>query len=175
MKLKNLVFCAVMSAAAIVLMLAVRVPFGFLTYDPKDVAVVMAGFVLGPMYALLTSLVVATVELVTISDTGLIGFFMNFIASAAFALSAAIVYKRIHTRKGAIIALLVGTVTMTVCMLLWNYIATPIYMGVSRDVVVGMLVPVFLPFNFFKGVVNSVVTLLIYKPIVRALRKTKLI
>ena len=59
-------------------------------------------------------------------------------------------------------------------MLLWNYIITPFYMGVPREVVAGMLMTVFLPFNLVKGGINAGLTLLLYKPIVNALRKAHL-
>ena len=37
-------------------------------------------------------------------------------------------------------------------MLLWNYLITPIYMGMDREeIVVPMLIPVFLPFNLVKA------------------------
>ena len=60
-------------------------------------------------------------------------------------------------------------------MLLWNWLITPLYMGVPRPVVVSMLVPVFLPFNALKAGFNSALTLMLYKPLVSALRKTGLI
>ena len=67
-----------------------------------------------------------------------------------------------------------GTAAMTVLMLLWNYLITPIYQGVPRDVVAAMLPTVFLPFNLVKGGMNMAATLLLYKPIVTALRKAGL-
>lgn len=45
-------------------------------------------------------------------------------------------------------------------------------MKIERDVIVGMLLPAFLPFNLIKGVLNTTLTLIIYKPLVTALRKT---
>ena len=63
---------------------------------------------------------------------------------------------------------------MAVAMLLWNYIITPFYMGVPRETVAGMLLPVFLPFNLVKGGLNAALTLLLYKPIVSALRSAHL-
>ena len=59
-------------------------------------------------------------------------------------------------------------------MLLWNYIITPFYMGVPRATVAGMLMTVFLPFNLIKGGINAGLTLLLYKPVVNALRKAHL-
>ena len=60
-------------------------------------------------------------------------------------------------------------------MVIWNYIITPLYMGVPREQVAGMLIPIFLPFNLIKGGINAALTMLLYKPVVGALRKAKLV
>ena len=61
-------------------------------------------------------------------------------------------------------------------MLLWNYLITPLYMtGTSRSDIAGMLMPVFLPFNLLKAGLNSAFILLLYKPVVTALRKAGLV
>ena len=61
-------------------------------------------------------------------------------------------------------------------MLLWNYLITPLYMAnTSRQDVANMLVPVFLPFNVLKAGLNTAITLFLYKPLVTALRKARLI
>ena len=99
-----------------------------------------------------------------------------FLQAHARGCAAAFVYKKFHTRKGAVIGLALGTVCLTVVMLLWNYLITPIYMGMDREeIVVPMLIPVFLPFNLVKGGLNMALTLLIYKPVVTALRKARLV
>ena len=59
-------------------------------------------------------------------------------------------------------------------MLLWNYLVTPFYMGVARQEVVALLLPAFLPFNLLKGGLNAAITLLLYKPVVNALRRAGL-
>ena len=41
----------------------------------------------------------------TVSDTGPIGCIMNVLATCAFCCTAAFVYKKFHTRKGAVIGL----------------------------------------------------------------------
>ena len=64
---------------------------------------------------------------------------------------------------------------MTVMMMLWNYFVTPIYMGVPRAQVAGMLATVFLPFNLIKAALNAAWTLLLYKPVVTGLRKAGLL
>ena len=61
---------------------------------------------------------------------------------------AGAIYKKEHTKKGALIGLGTGVVLTTISMLLWNYIITPIYFGISREAVAAMLIPGILPFKF---------------------------
>lgn len=72
---------------------------------------------------------------------------------------------------GAVGGLLAGCLLMVIVMLLWNYLITPIYMGYPREAVAEMLIPVFLPFNLLKGGLNATITMLLYKPVVSALRR----
>lgn len=148
---------------------------GFLQMDFKDVIIVTGGFVLGPVYALIISTVVALLEMLTVSNTGPIGLIMNIASTAAFCCTAAFVYKVKRTFRGAFLSLLTGTVVLTVVMLLWNYYITPLYMKVPVDVVASMLVPVFLPFNLVKGLINSGLVLMLYRPLVKALSRAGLI
>ena len=74
-----------------------------------------------------------------------------------------------------LVAAFVCAVCLTVVMLLWNYLITPIYMEMDRAVVAAMLPTVFLPFNLVKGGLNMAVILLLYKPVVTALRRARLV
>lgn len=148
---------------------------GFLSFDLKDAVIVMGGFMFGPLAAAGMAAAVSLIEMVTVSHTGWIGLLMNVLQSCSFACVAAAVYRFRRTMRGAVIGLTAGTLTMTAVMLLWNWIITPLYMNVPRDVVAGMLVPVFLPFNLVKGGINATLTLLLYKPVVTALRRAHLL
>lgn len=178
-KTKKLTFGAMLCAIAYVVMMLIHVKMipaaPFLTYDPKDVIIALGGLIWGPGMACIVSAVVALVEMVTVSDTGIIGCLMNFISTFAFAGTAALIYKKKHTLPGAVMGLVAGCIVMTGAMLLWNYLITPIYMNQPREVVAGMLIPVFLPFNLLKSVLNAGFTFLLYKPLVTALRKAGLI
>lgn len=178
-KTKKLTFGAMLCAIAYVVMMLIHVKLvpaaPFLTYDPKDVVVALGGLIWGPGMACIVTAVVALVEMVTVSDTGIIGCIMNFVSTFAFAGTAAFIYKKKHTLSGAVIGLVAGCLVMTSVMLLWNYILTPIYMGTPREQVAGMLLPIFLPFNLLKAVLNASFTYLLYKPLVTALRKAGLI
>ena len=149
---KKLVLLATLTALAYLMVTLVRIPVVlFLSYEPKDVIITIAGFLLGPMASLIIALMVALLEMVTYSTTGIIGCIMNLLSSAAFACIAAWFYKKRRTVSGAVVGLVAGTLAMITIMMLWNWLITPLYMGVDRDTVVGMLLPVFLPFNLVKG------------------------
>ena len=168
-------FCAI---AFVITLLSKLIPIqvaGFLTFDLKDVIVAICGFILGPLPAVIVTVVSSLIEMLTISATGPIGLLMNVLSTCAFAVPISIVYKNRKQFKFAIFGIILGIFCMTAIMLLWNWLITPLYMGVPRDVVVGMLLPVFLPFNLLKGGINGALTLLLYKPVVTALRKAKLV
>lgn len=175
---KNLVTAAMLTAVAYVLMILSKIipqVSGFLQYDLKDVAVVMGGFILGPIYTIGISLAVTFLEFLTASDTGAIGLLMNFVSTAAFCFSASLVYSKVKSIKGAIIGLVCASVVLTLVMVLWNYFVTPVYMNVPRDVVVSMLPTVFIPFNLVKGLLNSALTLILYRSVVESLRRMGLV
>ena len=173
---KKLVTLAMFAAMAYIMVFLIRIPVVmFLKYEPKDVIITVGGFLFGPLEAFLVSLVVSLVEMVSISDTGIIGAVMNLLSTCAFTCVAAVVYKKKRSLRGAALGLAMGSLTMIAVMLLWNWLITPMYMGVARSAVEQMLLPMFLPFNALKAGLNSVLTMLLYKPLVTALRKLGLV
>ena len=96
---------------------------------------------------------------------------------------AALVYKKMKKRKGAVMGMILGTVVATIAAVLSNlYIMIPFYSaayGMPVEAIIGMgreLVPaidselkfvmlITAPFNILKWVVISIVTGLIYKPL----------
>lgn len=167
---------AMLCAVAYVVMAVGRIPIVlFLKYDPKDVIIAIGGFIFGPLTSFVISFVVSIVEMLTVSDTGPIGLVMNIISSCSFACTAAAIYKNNRKLSGAVTGLIAGCILMTAVMLLWNYLITPLYMEYPREAVVKLLFPAFLPFNLLKGGLNTAITLLLYKPVVTALRRTKLV
>lgn len=177
-KTKKIVLLAMFSAIAYLTVFLLRVPFipavDFLKYEAKDVIIIFAGFIFGPVSAFGISLVVSLVEMMTISTTGPIGALMNILATMSFVLPSAILYKKKRTLSGAALGLVLGVVFMTVAMLMWNYFITPLYMGWPREAVAELLIPAFLPFNFIKGALNASISFLLYKPLSSALKKAKL-
>ena len=164
-------FAAISFIVANTLYISIFPAAPFLKYEPKDVIITVAGFLYGPLASLLISVVVSLPEML-LSGTGIIGCLMDVLSTCSFACVAALFYKRRHTLAGAVSGLALGSILMVAAMLLWNWLVSPLYMGVERPVIEGMLLPIFLPFNLLKAGLNSALVLFLYKPIVSALRKT---
>ncbi len=178
-KLKMLATLGMLAAMAYVITFICRVPIipsvPFLDLEFKSAIILIGGFIYGPLPALAVTIVVCFLEMLTFSSTGFIGFVMNVLATAAFVCPAAFIYKKKKSLVGAIIGLAIGTALMTGVMLLWNYLVTPMYMHIPREQIMPLLLPAFLPFNVIKGALNSSITLVLYKFVVSALRKAKLL
>ncbi len=175
-KTKKLTTISMLCTLAYVAVVVGRIPLVlFLKYDPKDVIIVIGGFIFGPLTSFAITIIVSIVQMFTISGTGIWGCFMNIISSCSFACTAAFIYKRKHRLSGALFGLFCGCGCQAVVMMLWNYLIAPIYMGYPREAIVELLIPAFLPFNLIKGGLNAAITMLLYKPIVTALRRSNLI
>ena len=177
---RRLATMAMLVALGYIVTVVTRVPLiaaaPYLKYDPKSVVLVIGGFLYGPMAGGAMCLVVALIEMFTVGQSGIFGFIMNVLASVAFVCPAAWIYGRRRTLKSAIAGLAAGVAALTVTMLLWNYLITPLYQpNMTRDAVAGMLLPVILPFNLLKGGLNMALTLLLYQPVNNGLRRLHLL
>lgn len=175
-KTKKLTTIGMLCALAYVVAVVGRIPLIlFLKYDPKDIIIVIGGLIFGPLTSFIISLIVSITEMVTISENGIIGCLMNIISSCSFACTASFVYSKRRKLSGAIGGLFCGWGCQVAVMILWNYLITPFYMGYPREAVAELLIPAFLPFNLIKGGLNAAITMLLYKPVVTALRQSHLI
>lgn len=189
---KTIAFIGMLGALSAVLMsINVPLPFAptFLKFDIAELPALFAGFFLGPVSGCAVIVVKIVVKLILQgTETVFVGELMNVIGSCAFVLPASLIYKRIHTRKGALLSLSISTVLVSVMAIFLNaYIAFPMYsslygmpmeaileMGSSvnplvHDNVSLMLYGVF-PFNLVKHGITSLVTYLTYKRCGNALR-----
>ena len=146
----------------------------FLKFEPKDVVIVIGGFLYGPLMVVPMALVVGLLEM-PFSATWLYGLIMNVASTCAFACTAALIYKMRRTIGGAAVGLAAGVVVTTGVMIPLNYFITPFFMGVPRDVVVAILVMGIGLFNFVKYALVAAITMQIYIPLKAALIKSKLL
>lgn len=173
--IKKISVVAMLCALAFLCTVVFKFKVSFLTFDIKDAILAISSLLYGPIAGVLSSLVVAFLEMVTVSDTGFYGMIMNFLSSGTFTFICGVIYKYKRNMTGAIIGVVAAALSVTAVMLLANLFVTPYYMGVQRGVVIGMLGTLLLPFNLTKAVLNAAVTLLIYKPFTVAMRKARLL
>ena len=182
---RYITYVAMFSALGGVLML-LEIPLffapGFYKMDLGELPVLMSAFYLGPVAGVITEFLKVVLKLLLKgTGTAFVGDFANFVVGCAFVLPASVIYHRNKTRKTAIIGMIVGTVCMTVFGSAFNaYYLIPKFsqlFGMPLEAIVGMGTAVnsaitsvgtlvmyaVVPFNILKGVVDSVLTYLLYK------------
>lgn len=167
---------AMLTALSIVLVYTIRMPLipaaPFLEYDAADIPVLIGSMLLGPVSGIIILLAVCIIQALTVSaSSGIIGFFMHFIASSVLVLTASIIYKRKQNTKSLLLGLILGSIAMTAVMIPLNLVFTGIFMGAGTQTVVGMLIPAIIPFNLLKAGINSAVTFAVFTPISHILKK----
>lgn len=172
MKSNAVVKIGVFSALAFVLQMAVLFKVGgFLDIEFSDIPAIIISFAEGPLAGVLTELIKNLIHLL-ITRTGGVGELANFVINGAFVFTLGIIYKQNKTKKNAVIALLTATVVLTVFAFFVNlYIMLPLYMkdaGFADKL--NLVIRTITPFNVVKGIVLSVITMLIYKRISRLIK-----
>lgn len=179
-KTRRLVTMSTLCALSIVLLMLVRFPIipgaSFLEYEPADVPILIGTFIYGPMAGLLMTAVVSIIQGATVSAaSGWVGIAMHFIATGIFVIVAGNIYKKIHNIKGALIALLLGSLAMVLIMIPSNLFFTVKFYGYPYEAVKALLVPAIIPFNAIKALANSIIVLVVYKPLVRFIRHEEIL
>lgn len=183
---KTVTRLAVFSALSIVLYFAkFNLPAifpGFLEIHISDMPALLAGFMMGPQAGAVVIIVRAFIKL-PFTTTGGVGELGDLILGLVFVLSSSFVYRKLRTRKGAIIALAVGAVCCTAAAVVVNrFILIPFFATLySWNTVIGMVSSLYkdvtkesfytyfmllatLPFNMLRCILSCVVAFLLYKP-----------
>ncbi len=163
---KQLVTMALLCAVSALFMF-VQIPLlpaaTFLTYDPSLVPAMVSGFAYGPGAGAAVGVLAVVIHALITGDW--VGALMNIVAALCFLLPAAAVYRRVRTYRGAVIGLVLGIVLATAASIVANLTIGVWFWYGSTDVIMPLLVPAVIPFNLIKTVLNSVLTLIVYKAI----------
>lgn len=168
MNTKKLTAAALISCLAYLVTFVFKIPVQFLSYEIKDVVIAIGGIYLGGIYGIIISFVVSIIEMITISDSGIIGFFMNFLSTVSYIIPIMFMYNK---NKSMLKGVILATISMSVVMFVFNIFITPLYLGVPLKETVGLLFTLITPFNLVKGLINGIVILILYKPILKTLNK----
>ena len=181
---------AMLSAAAAVLMfLDFPLPFlipPFVKMDFSELPALLATFSLGPASGVVVCLVKNLVNL-TMSSTQGVGELCNFLLGVCFVIPAGLVYKYKKTRSGALVGALVGAAAMAVGSIPVNYfISYPFYtVFMPLDTIISMYQEIYpgvdgllacliifnAPFTLLKGLLDTALCFLVYKPLSPLLHK----
>ncbi len=176
MKTNHITKIGVLSAAACILqflgsVMGLKVA-GFLEIEFSDLPAIIGALSLGPVAGVLIELIKNVIHC-TITSTGFVGEFANFMVNGVFVFVIGLVYLHNKTKSTAIIALFSGTVIMTIMAAFTNlYIMLPLYMAEAPfSVKLNLVLTTITPFNFARGILLSIITIFIYKKISVILRK----
>lgn len=190
---RNMVKIAVLAVIGLLLMF-LKIPAffapGFLKIDLADVPALLGAFAMGPMAGVVIQFLKNVLNVVIEgSTTGGVGELSNFIVGSIFVYTAGLVYFKNKTFKRAVIGLIAGVIAMTILSTITNYfVIFPLYIKIfgwpiDRLIEMGSVVNKFVvdyktlmlfavvPFNIVKGLIASIVTLLVYKKVSPILHK----
>lgn len=134
--------------------------YTWLKYDPSAMPAMVCGFAFGPGAGLAVGIVGAVIHGILFGD--FFGAIMTILVVCGFVLPASLVYRKIHTMKGAALGLVLSVIISTATAILGNLIVTPLF-GTPLNAVFELILPVLVPFNLIKAVLNSLLTLVVYK------------
>lgn len=158
-----LVLTAILAAMSFVfeLLLAFSFPPApFLKLAPGDVPTLVAAVFMGPVSGATCALVNSVLFAAVTGEGGPWGILMHFIASGGMAIVVGILAKRTRHLH---LPMLAGILIRVALMVPFNLIVTPIYLGVPRETVLSMIVPVIIPFNLAHGGLNTAVSYIVLK------------
>lgn len=185
---RALVVTAMLSAVAFVLMfiefpIPMLIP-SFVKLDISDLPALLGSFALGPIYGVVIELLKNLLHiLIKGTSSAYVGELFNFLCGSFFCLAAGLIYYKKRSRKGAVIASLVGCAVMALLSLPLNYfLVYPAYVvcyGMPMEAIIGMYQAILpsadslfkcllifnVPFTFCKGLIDAIICFLIYKPL----------
>lgn len=153
-------------------------------FELGDLAGLLCGFAYGPVAGILVAMLKVIIKLMfRPSGTAFVGEMANFLIGSSLILPATTIYWINKTKKGAVIACIVGGISMTVFGSLLNlFYIFPVFLKMFCDgdmeklVAMGSVnplikdIPTFVlftavPINLLKSVADGVLTMLLYKPL----------
>lgn len=176
--------------SAVIMLLEFPLPFApaFYKLDLSEAVILMGGFAMGPVAAAVIELIKNLINiLLNGTTTAFVGEFANFLTGCALVVPASLIYKYHKTLKGAIVSLAVGTVSLVIIGSTFNYfVLIPAFSSMYHmplDEIISMgskvnplvsdlktlVVFAVAPFNIVKGVLCSLINLLLYKRVSKIL------
>lgn len=172
-KLTKMVVVALLSAVSVVLFfISFPLPLlpPYLKVDFSDVPALLAALVFSPAIGILIIFIKNFLYFFVSGATDPVGVVANFIAGVVYIYPVAFMYHRYKKTKNVVVGLVIGTVAMAAIMSILNYLVIiPAYAWLlgAADMAVPTVkyytvIGGVLPFNFIKGVIVSILFVLLF-------------
>jgi len=191
---KNIATIGLLGALGGVLMSYLEIPLPFFPtfykLDLSEVAGLLAGFLMGPVAAVLVELLKVLLYLVLHGTTSaFIGDLASFVLGCAYVVPTAIIYRRVKKRNGIYFGMIVGGLSLTVFGALMNaYFLLPWYAdfyGMPLETIIEMgsainssvsdlfsfVALMTVPFNLVKAAILGIVMAFVGRPLVKLYKR----
>lgn len=137
----------------------------WLKYDPSACIAMLAAFAFGPVSGLIVGSCSAIIHGLILGDPW--GALITLVYLIFWTLPAALIFKAKQTRPWVVFGLVACAALALAATIAANLVITPIYAGMSVDAVAALIVPVLIPFNLLKTLINSVLLFALYNPVLK--------
>lgn len=183
-QIKKMTHVAILAALSVILYMFLKFPLpffpSFLDVQFSNLPVIIAGFVFGPIEACVVVLIRFIIK-IPFSSTAMVGEIADLVIGCLVGITVSLVYKKFHTRKGGIMALISGVIVWVVAAIIANAVfLLPMYIELyNLDAVLGLLSVIkginadnyllyyiafaVIPFNLLLAVIVSFITFFVYK------------
>lgn len=176
---KLITLLGVMTALAYILYF-LELPVGFifpaapfLKIDFSDIPAILVGLSVGPLAGVVVELFKNVLHFIFLmKEPAGSGEIANFAAGVSYLIPVILLARKDFTAKKYIPAMVLGTLCMVVTLSFVNYYITlPLYGITNHAIKLGMIYSTFAPFNTIKGIVISIVIVLLYPRLRSVLKK----
>lgn len=183
MTVRYIAVTGILAGAAFILQM-IEIPAlfmpSFIKFDMSDFPALLGAFALGPVSGIIIELIKNLLHTFA-SGSFAVGELSNFLLGAVFTGVAGMIYRFNKTKKGAIIASVIGAICMAAASYPFNaFIVYPVYYNfMPKETILSAYQAIIpsvksveqsllmfnVPFTFIKGMIDVLLTFLIYKPL----------
>ena len=182
--------CGILGAVSTLLMFfSFSVPFmpSFIKLDFSELPALLAAYSYGPLAGVAVCAIKNLIN-VFATTTGGVGELSNFMLGCMFVIPAGAIYNKFKSKKGAFVGALAGAFVMATVSVFTNYyVVYPVYtLFMPMEVIISMYNAIYpvdnlwqalvifnMPYTFFKGMLNLILAMWIYKPLSPLLKGRK--
>jgi riboflavin transporter FmnP len=158
MKANKIVYLGLLSAMSFILMATFSVPIllqaPYLRFEPSEILAVLAAILYGPFAGIIVAGIKDLLYLIFRAKS-IFGPVADFIALGIFSSVIGIIYGKIPSRKGFLLACSLASILRVLLMIPVNIIILRMQFGMAVPEVMAIMLPAIIPFNIIKSGINS--------------------